>query len=366
MRARSESILVRALAGLPDGLLRVMVGRPVVIDGQELHVEAQLGLRLLELGGSPPLETLSVVEARGQVAADARAFEGPKCALSRVEEVIVGGAAGPLRARLYVPDGGSRDGGLLVYFHGGGFVVCDLETHDNTCRFLARHVGVAVLSVDYRRAPENRFPAAIEDALVAFQFALEHATDFGADPARVAVGGDSAGGNLAAGVACLTASQRSAAPAFQLLFYPWLDLSRKRASYDLFGDGFYLTERELDWYKSHYLTQESDALDPRCSPLLTKELATVAPAYVATAGFDPLRDEGEEYAARLREAGVPVAVRRHPSLIHAFVNAIGIGHIGRDALLEAAGALRVGLATARPRVSAAAEINQSPAVSAPA
>jgi len=353
MRVRIESVLVRALAGLPDGLQRLMVGRPVVIDGQELHVEAQLALKLLELGGSPPLETLSVAEARAQIVVDALAFEGPKCAVGRVEELTVGVATGSLGARLYVPAGSPGDRGLLVYFHGGGFVVCDLETHDNTCRFLAQHSGAAVLSVDYRLAPENRFPAAIEDALAAFRFALDHATEFGADPARVAVGGDSAGGNLAAGVACLAAGQRGPAPAFQLLFYPWLDLSRKGASYALFGDGFYLTERELDWYKGHYVTQETDALDPRCSPLLTKELVGVAPAYVATAGFDPLRDEGEEYAARLREAGVPVALRRHPGLIHAFVNAIGIGHVGRDALLEAAGALRVGLAAARPTTTRA-------------
>ena len=126
---------------------------------------------------------------------------------------------------------------------------------------------------------------------------------------------------------------------------------RKRASYDLFGDGFYLTERELDWYRGHYVTREADVLDPRCSPLLISEWAGVAPAYIATAGFDPLRDEGEEYADRLRKAAVPVALRRHPGLIHAFVNAIGIGHVGRDALLEAAGALRVGLAG--PRSTAA-------------
>lgn len=348
MRARSESVLVRALAGLPAGWLRVMVGRPVVIDGQELHVEAQLGLKLLELGGSPPLETLSVEDARARVVVDALAFEGSKCVVSRVEEVALDGVNGPLGARLYIPSDGPGEGGLLVYFHGGGFVVGDLETHDNTCRFIAQHAGAAVLSVDYRRAPENRFPAAIEDALAAFRFALNHAAEFGADPARVAVGGDSAGGNLAAGVACLAAGDGAGAPAFQLLFYPWLDLSRKRASYELFADGFYLTERELDWYKGHYVTGEADALDPRCSPLLTNELAGVAPAYVATAGFDPLRDEGEEYAARLREAGVPVALRRHPGLVHAFVNAIAIGHVGRDALLEAAGALRVGLSAARP------------------
>jgi acetyl esterase len=338
---------VRALAALPDGLLRVVIGRPVAIDGQELHVEAQLGLKLLALAGAPPLETLSVAEGRAQVAEDARTFEGVRPEVARVDEITLSGAAGQLRARLYVPDGDGEDDGLLVYFHGGGFVVCDLETHDNPCRFLARQAGARILSVDYRRAPEARFPAAIEDALAAFRFASEHARELGADPARVAVGGDSAGGNLAAGVARLAAADGGPAPAFQLLFYPWLDLSRKRDSYRLFGDGFYLTEPELDWYKGQYVAKAAHALDPRCSPLLAEEFGGVAPAYIATAGFDPLRDEGEEYAELLRAAGVPVALRRHQGLIHGFVNAIGVGHTGRDALLEAAGALRVGLALPR-------------------
>ena len=337
MRVRIESVLVRALAGLPDGLLRVMVGRAVVIDGQELHVEAQLGLKLLELGGSPPLETLSVAEARAQVVADALAFEGPKCAVSHVEEITVDGANGPLGARLYVPGGSRGDGGLLVYFHGGGFVVCDLETHDNTCRFLARHTGAAVLSVDYRRAPESRFPAAIDDAVAAFRFASDHATEFGADPARVAVGGDSAGGNLAAGVACLAANQGGPAPAFQSSCPdPARSVAQARVLRSL--RGWLLPHRAPARLadKGHYVTQQADALDPRCSPLLTNELVGVAPAYVATAGFDPLRDEGEEYAARLQEAGVAVALHRHPGLIHAFVNAIGIGHVGHDAPHRAA------------------------------
>jgi acetyl esterase len=343
LRARFESAATRALAGLPEWLLRMLLGRPVVIDGQELHIEVQLGLKLLELVGSPPLETLSPTAGRAQISEDARTFGGAKPQVARVEEITVTGASGPLAARLYVPAGIGEHGGLLVYFHGGGFVVCDLETHDNTCRFIALHADVPVLSIDYRLAPEHRFPAAIDDALAAFRFAVEHAVDLHADPARVAVAGDSAGGNLAAGVAGLARADGGPAPAFQLLFYPWLDLSRKRDSYRLFGDGFYLTERELDWYKSHYVTHPNDALDPRCSPLLADDLAGVAPAYIAIAGFDPLRDEGEEYAERLRAAGVPVALRRHRGLVHAFVNAIGIGHTGRDALIEAAGALRVGL-----------------------
>jgi len=347
LRVRLESALARALAGLPDRLLRVALGRPVVIDGQELHIEAQLELKLRALAGAPPLETLSVAKGRAQFAEDVRILGGAQPKVARVEEITVSDASRPLGARLYAPPGVGKHAGLLVYFHGGGFVQGDLETYDITCRFLALHAGAPILSVDYRRAPEYRFPAAIEDALVAFRFAVDHAVELGADPARVAVGGDSAGGNLAAGVARLAVAGGGPAPAFQLLFYPWLDLSSKRDSYRLFGDGFYLTERLIDWDKGHYVVDPYDTRDPRCSPLLAQELGGVAPGYIATAGFDPLRDEGEEYAARLRAAGVPVALRRHRGLIHGFASAVGVGHTGRDAVIEAAGALRLGLAMAR-------------------
>jgi acetyl esterase len=347
LRARLRSVSARALAGLPDGLLQALVGRPVTIDGQELHVEFQLILKLLALVGEPPLETLGVAEARAQIAADVRSLGGASFQGVSVEEVTVAGAAGTLAARLYAPTGATGQDGLLVYFHGGGFVVCDLQTHENTCRFLAREAGVRVLAIDYRRAPEHRFPAAIEDATAAYRFAVEHASALGCDPRRVAVGGDSAGGNLAAGVARLAAAD-DRAPVFQLLFYPWLDLSSKRASYRLFGDGFYLTEGHLDWYKHHYLLEESAALDPRCSPLLAEDLGRAAPAYIATAGFDPLRDDGEDYAQRLRAAGVPVALHRQRRLIHGFANVLGFGRASRDALLDGAGALRMGLAMGRP------------------
>jgi acetyl esterase len=325
----------------------------VVVDGQELHVEIQLALKLLELGGAPSVETLSVPDARAQVASDARKFEGRKVQVGEVRRTTLPGPEGPLEARLYVPEGAGAEGALVVYFHGGGFVVCDLETHDNTCRFLAHESDARVLSVAYRLAPEHPLPAAIEDGFAAFRYAVEHAAELGADPVRVAVGGDSAGGNLAAGVARLAALDGGPTPAFQLLFYPWLDLSRKRDSYRLFGEGFYLTEGDLDWYRRHCLAQESDALDPRCSPLLAEEWDGIAPAYVATAGFDPLRDEGEEYAERLRGAGAPVALRRHRGLIHGFANGLGIGEVGRNAVLEAAEALRVGVAMAQRTVSSA-------------
>lgn len=353
---RIQSLVVRGLVALPHSLLRRLLGPPVVVDGQELDVEVQLALKLLALAGEPELEALDADQARQRVAKDARTFAGPKIELEQVRELQLSGPDGAMPARLYVPyrpgDGSAADP-LLVYYHGGGFVVCDLDTHDDVCRFLASRAGVRVLSVDYRRAPEHRFPAAHEDAVAAFRDAVARAEELGIDPARVAVGGDSAGGNLAAGVAQATASS-DVRPAFQLLLYPWLDLSAPRRSYALFAEDFYLTESDLKWYREHYISRETDVQDPRCSPMLGQDLSGVAPAYIAVAGFDPLRDEGQEYAQRLREAGVAVALHRHRGLIHGFANTIAVGHVGREAMLEAAGALRVGLATPARLATAAA------------
>ena len=262
------------------------------------------------------------------------------------------GADGPLHARLYVPTEENGRSDLLVYFHGGGFVVCDLDTHDNLCRLLARESGVRVLSVDYRLAPEHRFPAAFGDAIAAFQDASARADQLAGPGARVAVGGDSAGGNLAVGVCLAALSGSGPAPAFQVLFYPWLDLSRKRPAHTHFGSGYLLTEANLDWYAANYLEDPAQAQDVRCSPLLAERLEGLSPAYLASAGFDPLRDDGEEYVRRLHEAGVPAALRRYPGSIHGFANLLGVGRLGRDPVLEAAGALRVGLAAAGPIRSA--------------
>ena len=339
LRARIEAAAVRTLLSLPPGMLRPFLGPPIVMDGQQLNHEVQLGLRLVELTGGASLETMSVADGRAQTRSDAATFGGPKVPLKHVRDLAV---ADSLCGRLYVPFEAGESSPLLVFFHGGGFVIGDLETHDNSCRFLSRQAGVRVVAIDYRLAPEYPFPAAADDALAAFRWAQEHTADLGADRSRIAVGGDSAGGNLAAGVA--QAMRDGDGPAFQLLFYPWLDMSAKRESYRLFGKGFYNTEAELDWYRAHYLGPHGDASDPRCSPVLAEDLAGVAPAYIATAGFDPLRDEAEEYADRLHDAGVRVASRRHSDLVHAFINVVGLGRVGRDALLEAAGALRVGLA----------------------
>ena len=211
-----------------------------------------------------------------------------------------------------------------------------------------------MLAVDYRLGPEHRFPAAVEDALAAFRWAHAEAATLGADPARIAVAGDSAGGNLAAVVAQLTAAEDGPAPAFQALLYPVTDYSVKRRSYELFGEGFFLTREEMDWFRDNYFADSDQRSDPRASPLLAADLANVAPAHIVTAGFDPLRDEGEAYAQRLLEHGVPTTLRRERDLVHGFVNAVGLGGRAREATAAFAAALREGLDPAPDRRSAQA------------
>jgi acetyl esterase len=340
-RDRLDGLVARVAGSLPVAVQRGLGGHGVVVDAARPHPEVQLMLRLMALAPRPSFETLPVEEARVWVARQARVFGGRPIPVPDVRDVAIPAPYGVLPARLYRTHTDGRPGGLLVYFHGGGWVVGDLDSADNVCRYLASNAGVSVLSVDYRLAPEHPFPAAVEDALTAFDFASAHAPSLGARPDAIAVGGDSAGGNLAAVVCQLrTAGER---PAFQLLFYPATDLSRKHDSVRRFARGYFLTEAQLDWYREHYLADPVDALDPRASPLLAEDLTGLPRAYIATAGFDPLRDEGERYGQRLRGAGVPVVVRRHEQLIHAFVNATGVGRTGRAALGEAATALRDGL-----------------------
>jgi acetyl esterase len=348
-RDRIQEILVRGLGALPERAQLLLAGaRRLRIDGQELEPEVQLLLRLRGLARRPPVETLSVPEAREEIRREAASIAGSPLPVARVDEIAVPGAAGMLEARLYVPAGLPSPTGkaapMLVYLHGGGWVVGDLDTHDQPCRFLAREAGMLVLSIDYRRAPEHKFPAPVEDCLAALRFAIDEAGSLGADPARVAVGGDSAGGNLAAAVTRLCAIEGGPAPALQLLIYPVTDLSRKRESYRLFREGFFLTESHMDWYRAHYLPDEAAARDPRASPMLAADLAGLPPAHVVTAGFDPLRDEGEDYAGLLQDAGVPVRLTRERRLIHGFVNATTAGRASRRAMLEIAAALRAGLA----------------------
>ncbi|CAA9515554.1 MAG: hypothetical protein AVDCRST_MAG17-2260 [uncultured Solirubrobacterales bacterium] len=340
--------LLRAVLRLPAPAKRALAGAPTRLDGQTLDLDVQLLLRIQGLMPQPPKGSITPRTAREQMRRSAAVLAESMPSMERIEDLDL---PGPTGARLYSPHRAERGEArpLLVYLHGGGWVSGDLDTHDGPCRLLAAEGGALVLAVDYRRAPEHRFPAAVEDALAAFEWAVDNASDLGADPARIAVGGDSAGGNLAAVVSRLTRDGGGRTPAMQLLIYPVTDLSVKRPSYHRFAEGFFLNEADMDWYRDHYLGAEPAVDDPRVSPLLDPDLGGLPPAYIATAGFDPLRDEAEAYAEALRAAGVPAALHRHSSLVHGFANHTAVIPAARTAMLEVAGAMRMGLAAASPQ-----------------
>ena len=342
----TESLLrwvIRAIGALPRSLQGAIARDLPQVEGQVLDPEVGVAIRLAGLLGEPGLEELPVTEARAEIDREARLFRGRRIPVASVRGLRVGGAEGPLDARLYVP--ARQDGALVVYFHGGGWTVGSLDSHDQTGRFLAAESGAAVLSVAYRLAPEHPFPAPLDDALAAFRWAIAHSAELGSAPGRVAVAGDSAGGNLAAVVARLAAEDEQP-PAMQVLIYPVCDASRKHPSRRTFAEGYYLTDREMDWYEANYLAGGGDASDPRVSPLCAEgeDLSGLPPAYLAVAGFDPLRDEGLAYARRMRDAGVEVECRLHRGLVHAFANAVGVGRVSPAAMREVAQALRAGLA----------------------
>lgn len=334
----AESAFARLMGVVPPPVIRLLAGPPVEVDGQRLEAEAQFAQRLI--GEEPPALLESVAARRAKTEHDARVFTGPRIEVGEVRNVEVAGAAGRLPARLYVGPDAPSPSPLLVYFHGGGWTTGSVESHDNLCRFLARDVSIRVLSVGYRLAPEDPFPAAPDDCLASYLDAHERAAELGADPARIAVGGDSAGGNLAA-VVCLDAREADRPdPCLQLLIYPVTQVGdRSRRSYSLFGEGYYLTTADMDFYDSRYLADAAEAGNPRVSPLAAPDLSGLPPAIVVAAGFDPLRDEVIEYAERLREAGVEVEVQRVPGLPHGFANAVAAGRASPAAMRSVAEAL---------------------------
>jgi acetyl esterase len=346
-RERVEVRVGRVMASLPPKAQVKLSGRPpVTLEGQTLAPDIQLLLAMMERQGNPPIETLAPPAAREAVLHQSQAFAGPEVAVKEVRELQVDGAEGPINARHYVPPDGGGPHPLIVYYHGGGFVICDLDTHDAPCRLLCRYGGAHVLSIDYRLAPEHPFPAAPDDCQAALRWAFEHAEELGADPNRIAVAGDSAGGNLSTVMALLARKGENPMPHFQLLIYPVTDFANPTPSRHTFAEGFFLTQSEMDWFNQHYvLSCGADTNDPRISPLLVDDLSGLPPTYICTAGFDPLRDEGEAYAHRLREAGNRVVQRRFPGLIHGFVNMTAASRTSRDAVIEMAGSVRAMLAT---------------------
>jgi acetyl esterase len=297
-----ERATARTFLSLPAPILRRIVGPPRMSpDGLKLDLQLQALLWLIDVMKVPALSGGDVARARRSLDRSA-----PILDLARPRDVasyerVVPGATGPRRARVYVPNRATNPAAGLVFFHGGGWVVGSIESHDGLCRALASRAGTVVVSVDYRLAPEHPFPAAPEDAIAATRWILENAAAFGVDPRTVAVGG----GNLAT-IAAIALRGEARRPAFQLLIYPGTDFTRSLPSHTMFRDSFFLSRAAGDWYMSHYLPDMSVVKDWRASPLFTPDLSGLPPALVITAGFDPLRDEGRAYAERMRAAGVDV------------------------------------------------------------
>lgn len=337
---RVQAAAVRAILALPEALQRAFAGKPVVRDGQRLALDAQVMLKLQRLSGAALVMPGGVGPSRVAMERSRHLVGGPLDRSVAGRAIGIPQENGELAATLYTPQGLAAGSGLLLFLHGGGWVVGSRASHDQVARYLARRAGVRVLSVEYRMAPEHPFPAAVEDAVAAFDYAYAKAADLGADPERIAVGGDSAGGNLAAVIAQQAVRRGGPAPVFQLLLYPAADATTRRPSRELFADGFFLTSADMDWFAERYVPATADRADPRLSPLLAEDLTGLPPAYVGTAGFDPLRDEGEAYARALKEAGVEVWLSRQEGLFHGYVNYLGLGGTFRAAAAEAAEALR--------------------------
>jgi acetyl esterase len=307
-----------------------------------LDPQTKLMLEQMEAIGAPPLWKLEVTDARASMTVMI-AMMGPGEEVRSVEDRTIDAGGERIPIRIYRP-AGLADGPapVLVFYHGGGFVLGDLDSHDRDCRALANRGGCVVVAVDYRLAPEHPFPAAVDDAAAALSWVIDHAGDLGIDPDRVAVGGDSAGGNLAA-VTALWARDAGIALRFQLLIYPVVDFSEgDYPSRTENAAGFMLDEQSMQWFVDHY-APDIERADWRLAPILAERHDGLAPALVITAEFDPLRDEGEAYGAKLLAAGVPATVTRYDGLIHGFFGMGAFIPAARPAVDEAGAALRAAL-----------------------
>jgi acetyl esterase len=323
--------------------LRFLDGHRIRLGSRTMDPKAQIVGEFVKSirvpGYFPPLP-----ELRQQLRTMVTLMDEPAPALPRVEDIRLPGPAGEIPARIYAPRTGGTPLPAVAYLHGGGWVQGDLETHHGLCARLAHHGGVLVVAIDYRLAPEHKFPAAVDDCLAAYRWLRDHARDIGADVTRVAVAGDSAGGNLSAVVSQLAASGGAPVPTCQVLIYPAVDFSLDTGSHRDLADGHVIPRERIAWYTEQYLRDEADKADLRASPLRAPNLAGQPPTLIVTAGFDPLRDEGRAYGDRLREAGVDVVHREYPGQIHAFVSLAKVIPQGMACTLEIAEYLRRRLA----------------------
>lgn len=339
--AAVQRTILKALLSLPAPILRLMSGGGVVYQGGRT---LDPRLQFLAAAGSraPGLHTLSPPEARAASAQGLAVLAGKPEPGVTMQPMSVPGAEGPIPARAYRPQNQDPAAPLMVYAHFGGGVIGDLDTSDVFCRILARVARCPVLSVEYRLAPEHRFPAGLEDVLAAYRWARSHAADFGAPADTVAIGGDSMGGNFAAIVAQEMKRKGEPQPYLQLLIYPAVDVASETASMTTYADAYPLSRATMDWFMGHYMGPDADPADPRLSPIHQADLAGLAPAVVVTAGFDPLVDQGEAYAVALKAAGVPVVYRCYDRLAHGFTAFTGAVPCADVACREVAGLVREG------------------------
>jgi acetyl esterase len=309
-----------------------------------LHTEAQQLLAALDAAGLPPFEHMTVPQAR-------EAAKGFIDLQGEPEEIVtddrrVPGPAGDIPSRIYTP-GGDGPKPVIMYFHGGGWVIGDLDVCDNPVRRIANRTGAVVVSVDYRLAPEHVYPAGFDDCYAATEWVAKHAAELGGDPARVATCGDSAGGNLAAAVALAARDRQGPRLAAQLLIYPVTNFDFTTRSYEQNGEGYLLTKGSMVWFWAHYLGPQDLGKDAFACPARADDLVGLPPAFVATAEFDPLRDEGEAYAANLRAAGVDVTAKRYDGMLHGFAWTLGATPSGAVLIDDLATAFRGAVGGAR-------------------
>jgi acetyl esterase len=305
----------------------------------KLAPEIRSLLEAMAAQGGPAMETLSAAQAR-EAAHGLDQLAGDAESVARIENREIPSRSGELPVRIYVPEGNGPFPGV-VFLHGGGWVICDLDTHDNICRAIARRASSVVVSVDYRLAPEHPFPAALEDSFDAACWVTDNAATLGIDPGRVIIAGDSAGANMATVIAAKARGAERPAIALQVLAYPATDLtSFDTASYREFGEDHFLTRALMERFVSEYIPRADDRKTPDASPRFIADLSGMPPALVITGECDPLRDEGEAYAKRMKHDGVPVTLERYDGMIHPFLNFLGVTASANKALDQIAGAIR--------------------------
>lgn len=326
-----KKFLALTFLSLPPSIIKLFIGKPIQIDGQTMDPVVQFMVKYFmfhEIGYIP-----SVEEERREFDIQGNWFaHSPEPSVS-ITKWIVNGPNGEIPSEIHRPAKlPTKHATALIYYHGGGYVSGSLESHRNLCRQLAHDVNCAIVAVDYRLAPEHKFPIGINDCLAAYDAVVQKADELGLDPKRISVGGDSAGGNAAAVIAQQRKSS-SFPPKFQALWVPWLDMSKQTHSYDLMGEGFFLEKKKMEWYTANYLRSEEDGLNPLASPSLG-DVDGLCPAAIFSAGFDPLRDEGRDYNEKLKAAGVPSQYKLYEGVLHPFVNVAGKVPIARKAFEE--------------------------------